>query len=99
MENTTYKVEHIWCAEGDRWIYIEKNEQMKIVGINFMQGDDYRLFKDFWCVNNTPLFEFYEKMVDIFPYEKASVTTPKFINRCMRAYYASVSRYEEYNQL
>ena len=78
MENTIFKVEHIWCADDDRWIYIEKNEQMKIVGINFMQGDDYRHFKDFWCNNNTPLFKFYKEMLYTFPVEVTECNHSKF---------------------
>lgn len=97
MENTIFKVEHIWCADNDRWIYIEKNEQMKIVGINFMQGDDYRHFKDFWCNNNTPLFKFYKEMLYTFPVEVASVTTLSFINKCMWAYHSAVSLDGQYN--
>lgn len=86
MKDTVFKVEHIWCANDDRWMYIERDEQMKIVGINFMQGDDYRHFKIFWCVNNPPLFKFYKEMVHTFPVEKASVNTLEFINKCMWAY-------------
>ena len=97
MENTIYKVEHIWCADDDRWIYIEKNEQMKIIGINFMQGNAYKHFKNSWCANNPLYLNFYEEMLDIFPLEEASVTTLAFINKCMWAYNTAVSLNEQYN--
>ena len=35
------KVEHVWSEKEDRWLYIEYNEQRKVIGLNFMQGDDY----------------------------------------------------------
>jgi hypothetical protein len=91
MKNTIHRVEHIWCEENDRWIYIESNERMKIVGINFMQGNDYEYFKSNWCVNNKPLFEFYEFMSNYFKVEKASVDTIGFINKCMWSYHTAVS--------
>ena len=97
MENTIYKVEHIWNAENDRWIYLEKNEQMKIIGINFMQGHDYKHFKDFWCTNSAPLLKFYKRMLYTFPIEEKSVDTIEFINKCMWTYHNAVSLNEEYN--
>ena len=97
MENTIYKVEHIWCEEDDRWMYIERNVHMKIIGMNFMQGHNYKNFKDFWCVNNPPLFKFYEQMLFTFPIEKVSVNTMEFINKCMWTYHNAVSLNEEYN--
>ena len=97
MENTINKVEHIWNAENDRWIYLEKNEQMKIIGINFMQGHDYTHFKDFWCTNRTPLLKFYKRMLYTFPIEEKSVDTIEFINKCMWTYHNAVSLNEEYS--
>ena len=97
MKDAVFKVEHIWCEASDLWMYIERDKQMKIIGINFMQGDAYKHFKDFWCVNNPPLFKFYKEMVYTFPVEKASVNTLEFINKCMRAYHAAVSLNEQYN--
>ncbi len=97
MENTINKVEHIWNAENDRWIYLEKNEQMKIIGMNFMQGHEYKHFKDYWCTNNTPLLKFYKRMLYTFPIEEKSVDTIEFINKCMWTYHNAVSLNEEYN--
>lgn len=81
------KIEHIWCNEDDRWIYLEYNEINKIVGMNFMQGDSYEYFKKNWCVTNKGLTEFYKQMLYIFPTEKASVSTLEFINKCIWAYH------------
>ena len=97
MENTIHKVEHIWCAENDRWIYLAKNAEMKIIGMNFMQGDDYRHFKDSWCNNNPPLLKFYNEMLCTFPIEKQNVTTISFMNKCMWAYHTAAAINDKYN--
>ena len=82
----TTKIEHIWCDKNDRWIYLEYNEQYKICGMNFMQGDEYDLFKDEWTENDKGLMEFYETMLYTFPIESKSVNTVEFINKVMWAY-------------
>jgi hypothetical protein len=99
MKKEIFKVEHIWWQENDRWIYIEKDAQMKIIGINFMQGNEYEYFKESLCTNNPPLFKFYEMMLDTFPIEKASVNvdTMEFINKCIWAYHHAVSLNNQYN--
>ena len=97
MENTIHKVEHIWCAENDRWIYIEKNAEMKIIGMNFMQGNVYKKFKDSWCNNNPLLLKFYKEMLYTFPIEEKSVTSMSFINKCMWAYHSAISLNNQYN--
>ena len=97
MENTLFKAEHIWCEKEDRWIYLEKDAEMKIIGMNFMQGDEYEHFKKFWCTNNTPLLKFYKSMVYTFPIEEKSVNTIEFINKCMWAYHYAVSLNDQYN--
>ncbi len=97
MEKAIFKVEHIWCEEDDRWIYIEKDAKMKIIGINFMQGDAYKEFKKYWCINNPPLFEFYKQMLYTFPIEEKSVTTISFINKCMWAFHHAVTCNDQYN--
>lgn len=92
------KVEHVWCDSDDRWIYLEYNEINKIVGVNFMQGDDYVHFKKNWCVSDQGLTEFYKEMLYTFPIEKASVNTLEFINKCMWAYHAAASYRDEYDE-
>ena len=61
--NKVIKVEHIWCDSNDRWIYLEYNEQNKICGMNFMQGDYYKGLREDWCYNDLGLTEFYETML------------------------------------
>ena len=79
----TAKMECIWSEKNDRWIYIEYDEQMKITALNFMQGYDYRGFRDDWCHPDYALFEFYTEMLYTWPIEKASVDTLNFINTVM----------------
>jgi len=84
--NKVIKVEHIWCDSNDRWIYLEYNEQNKICGMNFMQGDYYKGFREDWCYNDLGLTEFYETMLYTFPIEEVSVDRITFINKVMWAY-------------
>ena len=91
MDYCMDKVEHIWCEDDDRWIYLEYNKQRKIVGMNFMQGDEYDCFKKDWCKSDEGLTEFYESMLYTFPIEKASVSTLSFINKCMWAFHTAVT--------
>lgn len=96
IKNEVTKVEHVWCGSNDRWIYIEYNEQRKIVGLNFMQGDDYEGFKA-WCHNDRALMAFYTTMTYTFPIEKASCNTLEFINKIMWAFHETGVIYDEFN--
>ena len=40
-----YKEEHIWDQSNDRWIFLEHQDGI-LVGLNYMQGDEYEDFKD-----------------------------------------------------
>ena len=82
----TIKIEHIWNNENDRWIYIEYNEQMKITGLNFMQGDDYDDFANGFSFSDEGLFEFYTEMMITFPIKFSSVRGITFINKVMWTY-------------
>lgn len=82
----TTKIEHIWNPDNDRWIYLEYNEQNKICGMGFMQGDDYDLFKHNYAYSDPGLTEFYTEMLYTFPIEQVSVDTITFINKVMWAY-------------
>ena len=93
--NRVDKVEHVWSEKEDRWLYIEYNEQRKVIGLNFMQGDDYNYFKKCWCRNDQGLADFYESMLYTFPIEKASVSTIEFMNKCMWAFHTAVVCREE----
>jgi len=90
------KVEHVWSDSEDRWIYIEYNEQYKIIGLNFMQGSAYDHFKAKWCYNDKGLTEFYRTMIDTFTIEEASSDTIEFINKVMWAYHAAISYKDQY---
>lgn len=89
------KVVHEWCEKDDRWVYIEYNNQRKIIGLNFMQGDEYEYFKATWAHNNEGLMDFYNSMVYTFPIEKASVNTLEFISKVMWAYHQAINSYQE----
>ena len=82
----TIKIEHIWCESDDRWIYLEYNEQNKICGMSFMQGDEYDVFKYNYAENDKGLMEYYETMLYTFPLEEKYVNTITFINKVMWAY-------------
>ena len=92
------KVTHEWCGSNDRWIYIEYNAQRKIIGLNFMQGNEYDCFKKSWCHNDQGLMEFYDSMLYTFPIEKASVNTFEFINKVMWAYHMAVACSEDHRE-
>ena len=93
------KVEHVWCKENDRWIYIEYNEKHGIIGLNFMQGDEYDYFKKKWCHNDQGLTKFYHSMLYTFPIEKASVNTLEFINKVMWAYHSAIVANEDHREV
>ena len=39
------KVVHQWCDDNDRWMYIEYDRDGIVMGLNFMQGDEYECFQ------------------------------------------------------
>jgi len=84
-------IKHQWNEEHDRWMYIEYNEQQKIIGLNYMQGDDYKFFKDNFTESDEGLTEFYNEMKQIFPVELASVTCLEFINKVMWSYSSALT--------
>jgi hypothetical protein len=85
-DNKVIKVEHLWCESEDRWIHLEYNELNGVCGMNFMQGDEYEVFKSQYAENDKGLMEFYETMLYTFPIEKNSVDRISFINKVMWAY-------------
>ena len=94
--NRVDKVEHVWSEEEDRWMYIEYNEQRKIIGLNFMQGDDYDYFKKSWCHNDQGLTGFYHQMLYTFPIEQLTpfVSSTTFMNKVMWAYHSGVAYFK-----
>ena len=95
--NRIDRVLHEWCEKDDRWIYVEYNELRKVVGLNFMQGDEYEYFKEKWAYNNEALMAFYTAMLYTFPIEKAKCNTIEFINKVMWAFHEAGVIYDEYN--
>jgi hypothetical protein len=91
MEYSVRKVEHLWCEDDDRWVYIEYNENGEILGLNFMQCDDYFNFLDGWCKCDDGLTEYYTHMVDVFKIEKQSSNKLGFINKVMWSYHLARS--------
>ena len=93
------KVVHEWSKSNDRWIYIEYNNKRKIIGLNFMQGDEYTEFVKAWCYSDPGLTEFYHSMLYTFPIEKASVDTLQFINKAMWAYHQAKVSCENFKEI
>ena len=90
------RVVHQWCDDNDRWMYIEYDRDGMVMGLNFMQGDEYECFKKSWCVSDRGLTEFYKQMQYTFAYEQENVPEHCFINSCMWAYHSAISCESEY---
>ena len=88
---TVKRIVHEWDEQEDRWLYLEYYPDNEIIGLNFMQGDNYNCFKKHYCWADGGLTQFYLQMLYIFPVEKASVNNITFINKCMTAYYSAIS--------
>jgi len=84
-------IKHTYNEQHDRWIYIEYNKINKIIGLNYMHGDDYEFFKDNFAKLDRGLTEFYKEMLYTFPIECAGVDTMQFINKCMWAYNSALN--------
>ena len=91
------KVVHQWCDDNDRWMYIEYDNDGMVMGLNFMQGDEYECFKKDWCVSDKGLTAFYKQMLYTFAYEQKNVPEHGFINSCMWSYHSAISEYEDNN--
>jgi hypothetical protein len=91
------KVVHQWCDDNDRWMYIEYDCNGMVMGLNFMQGDEYECFKKSWCVSDIGMTAFYKQMLYTFPIECNQTSTLVFINKCMWAYHSAISEYEDNN--
>ena len=84
------KVMHIWCKEDDRWLYLEFDDNAKIVGINFCQGDDYESFKDTFACPDKKLMRFYDWVCHFLQSSNAPFNLI-FINKVCRRYYFNKS--------
>lgn len=99
--NELDKIVHQWCDDNDRWIYIEYNRDGKVMGLNFMQGDEYEIFKQAYCKNNEYLFRFYKVMLTNFILDPEVLIEFKsfnieFINKCMWAFHQCSSTIPTY---
>ena len=56
--------EHYWDSDNDRWILIQRDYEETIIGLNFMQGDDYDLFQDHYNKANPALTALYKTTLE-----------------------------------
>jgi hypothetical protein len=84
------RVEHVFHEMADRWIYLEYDADNQLMGVNFMQGDDYEDFKELWAYGDKGLTKYCRAMKIIFPTEKASVSELNFISRCMDSWVEAI---------
>lgn len=85
---TIYEVKHIWHQPSDRWIYIEKHENGRLI-LNFMQGDEYKLFKEEYCCEDQALSNFYYEMIQdkIFDFEIKEFEDIELIDKIIWIFY------------
>ena len=88
-------VEHIWYAESDRWIYIERYTS-GYLGLNCMQGDEYEYFKKHWCEIDRGMSEFYSTMKNDLMKLRAEMSELEFIDKVMWIYLESRMNVERY---
>jgi hypothetical protein len=88
-------VEHIWYAESDRWIYIERYAS-GYLGLNCMQGDEYEYFKKNWCEIDRGMSEFYDCMRTELIRLRAEMSELEFIDKVMWIYLESRMNVERY---
>ncbi len=89
-------VEHIWYAESDRWIYIERYAS-GYLGLNCMQGDEYDYFKKNWCDMDRGMSEFYSTMKNDLIKLRVEMSELEFIDKVMWIYFESKTNYVRYN--
>ena len=86
------KVEHVWCEEDDRWIYIERYANTKYIGLNFCQGNDKEFFNNHFLKVDEGLSNFFESTGKSLLLRKDELTS---INEAMWMYHAAVIAYED----
>jgi hypothetical protein len=87
------KVEHIWCEDDDRWIYIERYADTNFIGLNFCQGSDKEFFNDHFLKVDHGLSNFFEATTA--NYSSTCRHEISVINKCMWLYHAAVIAYED----
>ena len=88
-------VEHIWYAESDRWIYIERYAS-GYLGLNCMQGDEYEYFKKNWCEIDRGMSEFYSTMKNDLMKLRVGMSELEFIDKVMWIYFEAKMNIERY---
>jgi hypothetical protein len=91
-----FSVEHRWDQENDRWIYIEHYES-GYLGLNFMQGDEYELFKGGWCKMDRGLSEFYNENHETIQ-QSPGDSVIETINTAMWLYHSAISNNDWFNK-
>ena len=99
MEREIIKVEHVWDFPNDRWIYIERYDSTRYIGLNYMQGGEYDEFKKDWCKVDRGLSDFYNQMKSTFETQRNTLTEVEFINDVMWTYHNAIACYEEYEHV
>ena len=92
MVNKLIKVEHIWCEDDDRWIYIERYADTNFIGLNFCQNNDKEFFNDHFLKVDHGLSNFFEVTTDHYEGDKNEISV---INKAMWLYHAAVIAYED----
>jgi hypothetical protein len=70
----------VWDEKNDRYIFIERNWNGYIIGLNFMQGNDKKSYED--CqTNDIHLLNIYHYMNREFSIESSSIREINFINK------------------
>lgn len=87
-------VEHVWYAESDRWIYIERYAS-GYLGLNCMQGDEYEHFKSKWCEIDRGISEFYDCMKNDLLKLRVEMSELEFIDKVMWIYFEAKVKYDE----
>ena len=77
-----YKEENMWDESNDRWIFL-KHQDGILVGLNYMQGDEYETFKSNFAKNDEKLTKFAIKMLDF----RGEETYIEFINKVIWLYF------------
>lgn len=85
-------VSHVWMPDSDRWINV-KTYNTGMIGISYMQGDEYELFKEKYCEVDKDLSNFYQDMKNELGLYRAKLTEIEFIDKVIWIHHmAEVSR-------
>lgn len=64
-ENTrVYSKEIFWCPNDDRHVLVIKDNNNKVIGLNYCQGDDLGYFEHYFNYSCADLVKFYNCMCE-----------------------------------